>query len=36
MLWMHKVGLGGRLFLHRVRMTRTGDSVGLVQIKKLE
>jgi hypothetical protein len=36
MLWMHKVGLAGRLFLHRVRMTRTGDSVGLVQIRKLE
>jgi hypothetical protein len=36
MLWLHKIGLGGRLFLKRVRMTRTGDSVGLVKIKKLE
>jgi hypothetical protein len=36
MLWMHKTGLAGRLFLRGVRMTRTGNSVGLVQIKKLE
>jgi hypothetical protein len=36
MLWMHKIGLVGRLFLRGVRMTRTGNSVGLVQIKKLE
>jgi hypothetical protein len=36
MLWMHRVGLAGRLFLRGVRMTRTGNSVGLVQIKKLE
>jgi hypothetical protein len=36
MLWMHKIGLAGRLFLRGVRMTRTGDGVGLVQIKKLE
>jgi hypothetical protein len=36
MLWMHKVGLRGRLFLHKVRMTRTGSRVALVQIKKLE
>ncbi len=36
MLWMHKVGLGGRMFLHGLRMTRTGDSVGLVKIRKRE
>jgi hypothetical protein len=36
MLWMDKVGLAGRLFLRGVRMTRTGNSVGLVQMKKLE
>jgi hypothetical protein len=38
MLWMHSVGLAGRLYLRGVRMTRTGKSVGLVQmkIKKLE
>ena len=36
MLWMHRVGLAGRLFLRGVRMTRTGKSVGLVQMKKLE
>ena len=36
MLWMHKIGLAGRLFLRGVRMTRTGSDVGLVQMKKLE
>jgi hypothetical protein len=36
MLWLHQVGLGGRLVLRGVRMTRNGDSVGLVRIKKLE
>jgi hypothetical protein len=38
MLWMHRIGLAGRLFLRGVRMTRTGNGVGLVQmkIKKLE
>ena len=36
MLWMDQVGLSGRLFLKNVRMTRVGDSVGLVRIKKLE
>ena len=38
MLWMHKIGFSGRLFLRGVRMTRTGNGVGLVQIKmkKLE
>jgi hypothetical protein len=38
MLWMHKTGLAGRLFLKGIRMTRTGNGVGLVQIKmkKLE
>jgi hypothetical protein len=36
MLWMHKIGLAGRLFLRGLRMTRTGNSVGLVQMKKLE
>jgi hypothetical protein len=36
MLWMHKIGLGGRLFLRGLRMTRIGNSVGLAQIKKLE
>jgi hypothetical protein len=33
MLWMHKNGLAGRLFLKGIRMTRKGTSVGLVQIK---
>jgi hypothetical protein len=36
MLWMHKIGLAGRLFLKGVRMTRSGQSVRLVQIKKRE
>jgi hypothetical protein len=36
MLWMNKVGLVGRLLLVGVRMTRIGDSVGLVKIRKLE
>jgi hypothetical protein len=36
MLWLHRVGLAGRLFLRGLRMTRTGDSVGLVKIKKRE
>jgi len=36
MLWMHKIGLAGRLFLRGVRMTRNGDGVGLAKIKKLE
>jgi hypothetical protein len=36
MIWMHRTGFAGRLFLRGVRMTRIGDSVGLVQIKKLE
>jgi hypothetical protein len=36
MMWMHKQGLQGRLFLHGVRMTRVGNGVGLVQIKKRE
>jgi hypothetical protein len=36
MLWMHQIGLCGRLFLRGVRMTRTGSNVGLVQLKKLE
>jgi len=36
MLWMHQIGLRGRLFLHGVRMTRNGNGVGLVKIKKLE
>lgn len=36
MLWMHQIGLAGRLFLRGVRMTRTGDAVGLAKIKKLE
>ena len=36
MLWMHNVGLAGRLFLKGVRMTRVGDSVGLVDIRRRE
>ena len=36
MLWLHRIGLAGRLFLRGIRMTRTGDSVGLVKIKKRE
>jgi len=36
MLWMHQIGLAGRLFLKGIRMTRVGDSVGLIKIKKLE
>ena len=38
MLWMHQIGLAGRLFLKGLRMTRIGNGVGLVQLKmkKLE
>lgn len=36
MLWMHQIGLGGRLYLRGVRMTRVRAAVELVQIKKLE
>jgi hypothetical protein len=36
LLWLHRVGLAGRLILRGVRMTRIGDSVGLVKIKKRE
>ena len=36
MLWLHRIGFAGRLFLRGVRMTRIGDSVGLVKIKKRE
>ena len=36
MLWMHRIGFAGRLFLRGVRMTRVGDSVGLVKIRKRE
>jgi hypothetical protein len=36
MLWLHSVGLGGRLFLRGVRMTRMKNGVALAQIKKQE
>ena len=36
MLWMHKIGLSGRLFLKNVRMTRIGHHVELLKIRKLE
>lgn len=36
MLWMHKVGFDGRLYLRGVRMTRVGNGVGLIQIRKRE
>jgi hypothetical protein len=36
LVWMHKIGFRGRLFLHGVRMTRNGAGVGLAKIKKLE
>jgi hypothetical protein len=36
MLWLHKVGIAGRLFLRGVRMTRGKNGVALVQIKKQE
>jgi hypothetical protein len=36
MLWLHRVGLAGRLFLRGVRMTRWKNGVALVQIKKQE
>ena len=36
LLWMHSVGFSGRLFLHGLRMTRTGKNVGLVEITKTE
>jgi hypothetical protein len=36
MLWMNQTAVGNRLFLKNVRMTRVGQHVGLVQIKKLE
>ncbi len=38
MLWLHRIGFAGRLFLRGVRMTRTGNSVSLIKLKakKLE
>ena len=36
MLWLHRIGFAGRLFLRGVRMTRTKNGVALVQIKKQE
>jgi hypothetical protein len=36
MLWLHEVGIAGRLFLRGVRMTRGKNGVALVQIKKQE
>ena len=36
MLWLHRIGLAGRLFLRGVRMTRTKNGVALVHIKKQE
>lgn len=36
MLWMHRTGFAGRLYLRGVRMTRTGNSVGLIRMRKLE
>jgi hypothetical protein len=36
MLWMHRQGLHGRLVLHKVRMTRVGNGIGLIQIRKHE
>jgi hypothetical protein len=36
MCWMHTRGFAGRLFLKGVRMTRVGDSVGLIRIRKRE
>jgi hypothetical protein len=36
MVWLHKVGLAGRLFLRGVRMTRRKNGAALVQIRKQE
>ena len=36
MIWMHRIGLAGRLFLRGVRMTRRKNGVALAQIKNLE
>ncbi len=36
LLWMHRTGLAGRLFLRGVRLARTGNSVGLIRVRKLE
>jgi len=36
MCWMHSQGFAGRLFLKGARMTRVGDSVGLIRIRKRE
>jgi hypothetical protein len=38
MLWLHRIGFAGRLFLRGVRMTHTGNSASLVKLKakKLE
>jgi hypothetical protein len=36
MLWLHRIGFAGRLFLRGVRMTRWKNGVALVQIKKRE
>ena len=36
MLWLHRIGLAGRLFLRGIRMTRRKNGVALAQIKKQE
>jgi hypothetical protein len=36
MLWMHRQGFRGRVFLRAMRMTRVGNTIGLIQIKKRE
>ena len=36
LLWLHRIGLAGRLFLRGIRMTRRKNGVALAQIKNLE
>jgi hypothetical protein len=36
LLWLHKIGLAGRLFLRGLRMTRTQNGVRLVEIRTRE
>jgi hypothetical protein len=36
LLWLHKTGLAGRLYLLGVRMTRTRNGVALVEIRRCE
>jgi hypothetical protein len=36
LLWLHKIGLAGRLYFRGLRMTRTQNGIVLVEIRKRE